>query len=66
VGENYPLPAEAVAGARTFSYQPQAGEAWLFNTRNPHMVSAVEGPGDRLAVACFVGRLPDGRLALWS
>ena len=66
VGENYPLPAEAVAGAPTFSYQPKAGEAWLFNTRNPHKVSGVEGPGDRLAVACFVGRLPEGRLALWS
>jgi hypothetical protein len=66
VGENYPLPAEAVAGARTFSYQPKAGEAWLFNTRNPHKVSAVESAGDRIAVACFVGRLPGGRLALWS
>ena len=66
VGENYPLPAEAVAGAATFSYRPKAGEAWLFNTRNPHKVSAVEGAGDRLAVACFVGRLPEGRLALWS
>jgi hypothetical protein len=66
VGENYPLPAEAVAGASTFSYQPKAGEAWLFNTRNPHKVSAVESAGDRLAVACFVGRLPEGRLALWS
>lgn len=66
VGENYPLPAEAVAGAETFSYRPSAGEAWLFNTRNPHKVSAVESAQDRLAVACFVGRLPEGRLALWS
>lgn len=66
VGENYPLPADAVAGAKTFSYQPKAGEAWLFNTRNPHKVSGVESAGDRIAVACFVGRLPEGRLALWS
>ena len=67
VGENYPLPNEAVAGARTFSYRPAAGEAWLFNSRNPHLVSP-PGPasGDRLAVACFVGRYPDGRLTLWS
>lgn len=66
VGENYPLPEAAVAGAQTFSYQPKAGEAWLFNTRNPHEVSAVRSEGDRIAVACFVGRLPEGRLALWS
>ena len=66
VGENYPLPETAVAGAQTFSYQPRAGEAWLFNTRNPHKVSAVRSEGDRIAVACFVGRLPEGRLALWS
>jgi hypothetical protein len=66
VAENYPLPPEAVEGAQTFAYRPTAGEAWLFNTRNPHKVSAVESAGDRLAVACFVGRLPEGRLALWS
>ncbi len=67
IGENYPLPHEAVAGARTFSYRPAAGEVWLFNSRNPHLVSP-PGPasGDRLAVACFVGRYPDGRLTLWS
>lgn len=66
VAENFPLPAEAVAGAQTFTFQPKAGEAWLFNTRNPHKVSPVENKGDRIAVACFVGRLPEGRLALWS
>lgn len=66
VGENYPLPPEAVAGTRSFSYRPQPGEAWLFNTRNPHTVSPVESEGDRIAVACFIGRLPEGRLALWS
>ncbi len=66
VAENYPLPDSAVAGARTFTYRPRAGEAWLFNTRNPHKVSPVQSAGDRLAVACFVGRLPEGRLALWS
>jgi hypothetical protein len=68
VAENYPLPAEAVAGASTFSYQPRAGEAWLFNSRNPHVVSPpAEGADrDRLAVACFVGRLPENRIVLWS
>lgn len=66
VAENYPLPAEAVAGAQIFTYRPKAGEAWLFNTRNPHKVSPVEGEGDRIAVACFVGRLPEGGLTLWS
>lgn len=66
VAENFPLPAEVVTGAQAFSYQPKAGEAWLFNTRNPHEVSPVESDSDRIAVACFIGRLPEGRLALWS
>lgn len=67
VGENYPLPDAAVGGARKFSYRPMTGEAWLFNSRNPHLVSPpAKTAGDRLAVACFVGRYPDGRLTLWS
>jgi hypothetical protein len=67
VAENYPLPMESVAGARTYAYQPKAGEAWFFNSRNPHRVSPpATSTADRLAVACFIGRLPDGRLTLWS
>ncbi len=67
IAENYPLPAESVAHARTFSYLPRAGEAWLFNSRNPHLVSPpAANAGDRLAVACFIGQLPDRSLTLWS
>ena len=67
VAENYPLDASLVAGAQTWSYQPSAGEAVLFNTRNPHVVTPVVANGcDRLAMAAFVGRLPDGELVVWS
>lgn len=67
IAENYPLPPESVTDARTFSYQPVAGEAWIFNSRNPHIVSAPgKSAGDRLAVACFIGRQTDGNLVLWS
>jgi hypothetical protein len=67
IADNYPLPRALVSGARTFQYQPKAGEAWLFNTRNPHEVSPIGSREcDRLATACFVGRMPDGGLVLWS
>jgi hypothetical protein len=67
IADNYPLPRTHVTGARTFEYQPKAGEAWLFNTRNPHEVSPIgSSECDRLATACFVGRMPDRSLVLWS
>jgi hypothetical protein len=67
VAENYPLPDSLVAGAAAFGFRPQAGEAWFFNTRNPHWVapSAADGQS-RLAIACFIGRQPSGDLVLWS
>lgn len=67
IAENYPLPRASVEGARTFRYHPNVGEAWLFNTRNPHEVSAIRSTEcDRIAVACFIGRMPDGGLVMWS
>ena len=67
VAENYPLDASLVAGAQTWRFQPNAGEAVLFNTRNPHLVTqVVAGDRDRLAMAAFVGRLPAGDLVVWS
>ena len=40
-----------MAHTRTFSYLPRADEAWLFNSRNPHLVSPpAANAGDRLAV----------------
>ncbi|MBM3492075.1 MAG: hypothetical protein FJX68_16865 [Alphaproteobacteria bacterium] len=67
VAENYPLPEAMVADAPAFSFRPRAGEAWFFNTRNPHRVapSAADGQS-RLAIACFIGRMPSGDLVLWS
>jgi len=67
IADNYPLPRALVAGARTFQYQPKAGDAWLFNTRNPHEVTPIgSNECDRLAAACFIGRVPNGGLMLWS
>lgn len=68
IAENYPLPYEAVAGAETFTFRPQEGEVILFNSRNPHEVFPVEAPNgkDRIAMATFIGRKPNGDLHFWS
>lgn len=67
VAENYPLDVSLVEGAQTWSFQPSAGEAVLFNTRNPHIVTPIIAEQrDRLAMAAFVGRLPGGDLVVWS
>ena len=68
IAENYPLPREAVAGAETFTFRPQEGEVILFNSRNPHEVIPVARPNgkDRIAMATFIGRKPNGDLRLWS
>jgi hypothetical protein len=67
IADNYPLPRRLVEGARSFRYHPKAGEAWLVNTRNPHEVEPIRSTEcDRVAVACFIGRMPDGSLVMWS
>ena len=67
VPENYPLDHALVAGAQSHTYRPKVGDAILFNTRNPHEISAgAEGAGRRLQIGSFVGRMPDGSLVLWS
>jgi hypothetical protein len=68
IAENYPLAREQVAGAETFTFKPREGEVIIFNSRNPHEVIPVENAGgkDRIAMATFIGRMPEGDLRLWS
>lgn len=67
VPENYPLDRALVAGAESHTYRPRVGDAILFNTRNPHEISAgAEGSDQRLQIGSFVGRMPGGDLVLWS
>ncbi len=66
--QSYGLARGIVAGAQVFRYAPAQGEVVLFNSRNPHEVSAGEGEeaGGRLQVGSFIGRMPDERLVLWA
>lgn len=66
--QSYGLDRSIVAGAQVFQYAPAAGDVVLFNSRNPHEVSAGEGDGavGRLQVGSFIGRMPDERLVLWA
>ncbi|SLN65805.1 2OG-Fe(II)-dependent halogenase WelO5 family protein [Oceanibacterium hippocampi] len=70
IPQSYGLDHAIVAGAPTFTYAPTAGDVVIFNTRNPHEVSAGE-PGadetkDRVSIGSFIGRLPDRSLVLWA
>ncbi|MDP6708378.1 MAG: 2OG-Fe(II) oxygenase [Alphaproteobacteria bacterium] len=68
IAENYPLARAQVAGADSFTFEPQEGEVVMFNSRNPHEVVPVAAPDgkDRIAMATFIGRMPGGDLHLWS
>ncbi|WP_168787956.1 hypothetical protein [Paraburkholderia aromaticivorans] len=68
IPKSYGLPRDIVAGAPTFTYVPTAGDVVIFNTRNPHEVSAgVADPGvDRVSIGSFIGRMPDRSLVLWA
>jgi hypothetical protein len=68
VAENYPLAREQVEGAETFTFKPREGEIVIFNSRNPHEVVPVADANgkDRIAMATFIGRMPNGDLRLWS
>ena len=68
VAENYPLDESLVEGAEKFIFAPSEGEVVMFNSRNPHRVSPVVNPRtkDRIAMATFIGRMPDRELVLWS
>lgn len=68
VAENYPLDRALVDGAESFTFHPREGEVVIFNSRNPHEVVPVAEPGDkdRITLATFIARMPDGDLHLWS
>lgn len=64
---SYGLDDSHVEGAESVSYAPVTGDVVLFNSRNPHNVSAgVPGGGDRLQIGSFIGRLSGGDMVLWS
>lgn len=64
---SYGLDDSHVAGAESVSYAPVTGDVVLFNSRNPHDVSAgVPGGGGRLQIGSFLGRLPGGDMVFWS
>ena len=68
IPQSYGLPRDCIAGARSFTYAPTAGDVVLFNARNPHEVAG--GPADqgrdRIGIGSFIGRMPDRSLMLWS
>lgn len=68
VAENYPLPYSAAEDAQSFTFRPEEGEVVLFNSRNPHEVFPVAEPNgkNRIAMATFIGRKPNGDLPFWS
>lgn len=68
VPKSYGLDRSLVEGAPSATYRPTAGDVVLLNTRNPHRISGgVAKPGgSRISIGSFVGRMPDGRLVLWS
>lgn len=64
---SYGLDDGHIADSESFAYAPVTGDVVIFNSRNPHEVSAgVPGGGDRLQIGSFVGRLPGGDMVLWS
>ncbi len=65
--QSYDLPREVVAGAKAFDYRGETGSVVLFNSRNPHAISAGHaGAGDRISIGSFIGRMPEGPLVLWA
>ena len=68
IPQSYGLPPETVAGAERFTFRAVAGDVVIFNTRNPHEIAGGRAaPGhDRISIGSFIGRLPSGRLVLWS
>lgn len=68
IPRSYGLDPAIVAGAPSMTYRPTAGDVVLFNTRNPHEIGGgrAEGDGNRISIGSFIGRMPDGRLVLWS
>ncbi|MGB3067168.1 MAG: hypothetical protein WBC18_01425 [Ottowia sp.] len=68
IPKSYGLDRSLVENAPMFTYRASAGDVVIFNTRNPHEIaSGVAKPGgSRVSIGSFVGRMPDGHLALWA
>ncbi|MES2911800.1 MAG: hypothetical protein V4718_10450 [Pseudomonadota bacterium] len=68
IPKSYGLDRTLVEGAKKIQYRPTAGDVVLFNSRNPHeIMSGTTEPGrSRMSIGSFVGRMPSGKLVLWS
>ena len=68
IAENYTFPYSAVEYAQSFTFRLEEGEVLLFNSRNLLEVSSVAEPKgkNRIAMATFIGRKPNGDRHLWS
>lgn len=66
--QSYGFTRDAVAGAETFEYRPVVGDVVIFNSRNPHEVSAgdAESKDGRLQIGSFIGLMPDRSLVLFA
>lgn len=64
---SYGLDPAALASVPCYRYHPRQGELVFFNVRNPHAVTAGEdATRSRVSIGAFVGRMPGGRLVMWS
>ncbi|MGO4394270.1 hypothetical protein AB4Z46_23170 [Variovorax sp. M-6] len=68
IPKSYGLERGLIEGAPGFVYRPTAGDVVIFNTRNPHEIApGTTAPGgSRVSIGSFIGRMPDGSLALWA
>ncbi len=66
--QSYGLYSGDFEGVESFEYSAAVGDVVLFNSRNPHEVSAGQGVGEegRLQIGSFVGRVSDQSLVLFS
>lgn len=68
IPKSYGLDRSLIDGAPAFVYRPTAGDVVIFNTRNPHEIApgATAPGGSRVSIGSFIGRMPDGSLAMWA
>lgn len=68
IPQSYGLDKSLTEGVPSLTYAPTAGDVVIFNTRNPHEITAgAEGAvKDRVSIGSFVGRMPDRSLVLWA
>ena len=66
--QSYGLSKPADGAIETFQYAPAVGDVVIFNSRNPHEVSAglSEAGHGRLQIGSFAGHMPDRSLVLFA